>query len=72
MFFLWHREQEKLLREMAVWGLDAVVVKTAAWGLGRQHLGKTIGQLAPQLKQLDKEIGLHQCGEGEQVKTGGQ
>ncbi|PHJ26074.1 atp-binding domain-containing protein [Cystoisospora suis] len=69
LFYLWHRDQEKLLQEMALWGLDAVVVKTAAWGLGKQHLGKTIRYLAPQLKKLHKDIGLHQCGEGGEYET---
>ncbi|PFH34598.1 hypothetical protein BESB_066310 [Besnoitia besnoiti] len=68
-FFLWHRAQGQLLREMAAWGLDAVLVKTAAWGLGARQLGETIGTLVPQFQKMDREFGFHQCGEGGEYET---
>ncbi|ESS32947.1 ATP-binding domain-containing protein [Toxoplasma gondii VEG] len=69
LFFLWHRAQGPLLREMAAWGLDAVLVKTAAWGLKAEHLGATIGALEKKLEEMEQHCGVQPCGEGGEYET---
>ncbi|KEP64818.1 UNVERIFIED_CONTAM: ATP-binding domain-containing protein [Hammondia hammondi] len=69
LFFLWHRAQGPLLREMAAWGLDAVLVKIAAWGLKAEHLGATIGTLEKKLREMEQHCGVQPCGEGGEYET---
>ena len=67
---MWQRSQRRLLKEMVRDGLDAAVVKVAALGLDpTKHLGKTIAQLAPHLDRLEREYGVHSCGEGGEYET---
>ena len=45
--YMWEREQRALLRDIIQDGVVAVVIKTAAMGLDRRHIGKTLNQLEP-------------------------
>ena len=53
--YLWRRDQTELLESMISGGMEAVIVKVAALGLDRQHLGKTLEQMKPHLKNLVSE-----------------
>ena len=66
---LWRRNQASLLSEMSACGLEAVVIKVAALGLDASHLGKTVGELAPLLRRLQRKYGCHCCGEGGEFES---
>ncbi|KAF9960605.1 ATP binding domain 4 [Mortierella alpina] len=67
--YLWQRDQEELLHEMAQAGVNAVLIKIAAIGLKKQHLGKSIGDMFPHLCKMNQEYDLHICGEGGEYET---
>lgn len=50
--YLWERNQKELLAEMADSGVNAILIKVAAMGLGEKDLGRTIGEMYPKLLQL--------------------
>ncbi|KAF9574069.1 ATP binding domain 4 [Mortierella alpina] len=67
--YLWQRDQEELLHEMAQAGVNAVLIKIAAIGLKKQHLGRSIGDMFPHLCKMNQEYDLHICGEGGEYET---
>ncbi|KAF9181763.1 hypothetical protein BGZ50_005324 [Haplosporangium sp. Z 11] len=67
--YLWQRDQEELLYEMAQSGVNAILVKIAAIGLKKQHLGQSIGDMFPYLCRMNQEYDLHICGEGGEYET---
>ncbi|KAG0300495.1 hypothetical protein BGZ98_009133 [Dissophora globulifera] len=67
--FLWQRNQEELLNEMAKAGVNAILVKIAAIGLKQKHLGQSIGDMYPYLVQMNQQYDLHICGEGGEYET---
>ena len=68
--YLWQRNQEKLLSEMVDAGLDAILIKVAAYGLQvTQHLGKSLDYMQPLLQKMHRDFGLHICGEGGEYET---
>jgi diphthine-ammonia ligase len=67
--YLWQREQLSLLDEMINAGIHAVLIKTAAYGLGKQHLGKSLSGMREELKDLSERYGLNACGEGGEYET---
>ncbi|KAF9919266.1 hypothetical protein FBU30_011079 [Linnemannia zychae] len=67
--YLWQRNQEDLLSEMAQAGVNAVLVKIAAIGLKKHHLGQSIGDMFPHLCKMNREYDLHICGEGGEYET---
>ncbi|KAG0325582.1 ATP binding domain 4 [Podila humilis] len=67
--YLWQRDQEELLYEMAQVGVNAVLIKIAALGLKRQHLGQSIGDMFPHLCKMNQQFDLHICGEGGEYET---
>ncbi len=50
--YLWRRDQSELLSEMIDSGIEAVLVKVASLGLGKQHLGRTLGQMRQHLELM--------------------
>ncbi|CAO3567740.1 unnamed protein product [Mortierella alpina] len=67
--YLWQRDQEELLHEMAQAGVNAVLIKIAAIGLKKQHLGRSIGDMFSHLCKMNQEYDLHICGEGGEYET---
>ncbi|XP_043553952.1 diphthine--ammonia ligase isoform X2 [Chiloscyllium plagiosum] len=68
--YLWRRNQEDLLREMILSNVQAMIIKVAAFGLDpEKHLGKTLDQVEPYLKQISQKYGVHVCGEGGEYET---
>uniref|UniRef100_A0A8C6WV99 Diphthine--ammonia ligase n=1 Tax=Neogobius melanostomus TaxID=47308 RepID=A0A8C6WV99_9GOBI len=68
--YLWRRDQESLLSEMVSADLHAILIKVAAVGLDpEKHLGKSLAEMQPYLKQLSKKYGVHICGEGGEYET---
>ncbi|XP_066464685.1 diphthine--ammonia ligase isoform X2 [Eleutherodactylus coqui] len=68
--FLWRRNQEDLLNEMISSGLQAILIKVAAFGLNPdKHLGKSLEEMRPLLMQLSAKYGVHVCGEGGEYET---
>ncbi|KAM3918590.1 diphthine--ammonia ligase [Leptodactylus fuscus] len=68
--FLWRRKQEDLLNEMISSGLQAILIKVAAFGLDPdKHLGKSLEEMRPLLMQLSARYGVHVCGEGGEYET---
>ncbi|KAG0209180.1 ATP binding domain 4, partial [Mortierella sp. GBA30] len=67
--YLWQRDQEELLHEMAQAGVNAVLIKIAAIGLKKQHLGRSIGDMFPYFCKMNQEYDLHICGEGGEYET---
>ncbi|KAJ2061709.1 diphthine--ammonia ligase [Coemansia sp. S146] len=67
--YLWHREQVGLLREMVHNGVEAILIKVAAMGLGKDDLGNTLKQAMPKLISLSEKHGVHACGEGGEFES---
>lgn len=67
--YLWERDQVELLDSMIGAGVEAVLIKTAAHGLGAKHLGKSIKELRDELVVLSSRLGLNPCGEGGEYET---
>ncbi|XP_072221552.1 diphthine--ammonia ligase isoform X2 [Leuresthes tenuis] len=68
--YLWRRDQESLLSEMISSDLHAILIKVAAFGLDpEKHLGKSLADVEPYLKQLSQKYGVHICGEGGEYET---
>ncbi|XP_043119026.1 diphthine--ammonia ligase isoform X2 [Puntigrus tetrazona] len=68
--YLWRRDQAELLREIISSGLQAVLIKVAAYGLDpERHLGKSLAEMEPYLHELSEKYGVHICGEGGEYET---
>ncbi|KAJ1997658.1 diphthine--ammonia ligase [Coemansia thaxteri] len=67
--YLWHREQVGLLKEMVESGVDAIIIKVAAYGLGKDDLGNSLMQAMPKLISLSERHGIHACGEGGEFES---
>lgn len=67
---LWHKDQEKLLREMIDAGFDIRMTRIAADGLTEGWLGKKLTSLdLKALKKLHEHTGFHVAGEGGEFET---
>lgn len=67
---LWGKDGAELLEEMLDAGMEIMVVKTAARGLGEEWLGRVIDRDAlEELKELNEEHGVHVAGEGGEYET---
>ena len=67
---LWHKDQERLLRELLDAGFDIRITRVAADGLDRTWLGRRLtGHDVDRLVALNKSIGLHIGGEGGEYET---
>ncbi|RKP10291.1 hypothetical protein THASP1DRAFT_13057, partial [Thamnocephalis sphaerospora] len=67
--YLWRQDQTELLQAMVANSVNAVLIKVAAMGLKPAHLGKSLSQMEPTLMRLNREFGLHVCGEGGEYET---
>ncbi|KAL1916670.1 uncharacterized protein VTP21DRAFT_5374 [Calcarisporiella thermophila] len=67
--YLWRRDQKELLGEMIASGVESVLVKVAAIGLGERHLGEGINAMYPYLCKMNDVYGLNICGEGGEYET---
>ncbi|EMG51008.1 DPH6 Diphthine--ammonia ligase [Candida maltosa Xu316] len=67
--YLWQRDQYDLMQEMCQNQLDARIIKVAAIGLTKNHLGKSITELFPTLVKLNQMYEVHICGEGGEFET---
>ncbi|XP_055027788.2 diphthine--ammonia ligase isoform X1 [Misgurnus anguillicaudatus] len=68
--YLWHRDQSELLSEMICSGINALLIKVAAFGLDpEKHLGKSLAQMESYLQELSQKYGVHICGEGGEYET---
>lgn len=67
--YLWQRDQYELMQEMCNHQLDARIIKVAAVGLNKNHLGKSISELFPTLIKLNQLYQVHICGEGGEFET---
>lgn len=67
--YLWQRDQYELMQEMCNNQLDARIIKVAAIGLNKNHLGKSITELFPTLVKLNQLYQVHICGEGGEFET---
>lgn len=67
---LWGRDGSELLREMLDAGMEVVVVKVAARGLGEEWLGRRLdGDALRELEELRESYGVHVAGEGGEYET---
>uniref|UniRef100_A0A671K6L4 Diphthine--ammonia ligase n=1 Tax=Sinocyclocheilus anshuiensis TaxID=1608454 RepID=A0A671K6L4_9TELE len=68
--YLWRRDQAELLREIISSGLQALLIKVAAYGLDpERHLGKSLAEMEAYLHELSEKYGVHICGEGGEYET---
>ncbi len=67
---LWHKEQEKLLREIISLGFDVRLVGIASQGLDGSFLGKKIDkEMVEKFAALHKKYGFHVGGEGGEYES---
>lgn len=63
--YLWARDQTELIDGMIDSGIEAILIKVACFGLKpEKHLGKTLAEMKPYLKELEGKYGCNVCGEG--------
>ncbi|GAW83601.1 hypothetical protein, conserved [Plasmodium gonderi] len=67
--YLWERNQVEVLQNMISGGLEAIIVKIAAYGLTKEHIGKTIKEIYNYLEMMSEKYGLSICGEGGEYET---
>jgi hypothetical protein len=67
--WLWGRDQRGLLDDMVRGGVEAVLVKVAAFGLSPAMLGRSVGELRADFARLGDLVGLNECGEGGEYET---
>ncbi len=67
--YLWNRDQDTLLDEMIHHGMHAILIKVAAIGLKKEHLGKSLQDMQPVLRMLHKKYGINVCGEGGEYES---
>ncbi|HLC79780.1 MAG TPA: diphthine--ammonia ligase [archaeon] len=67
---LWHKEQERLLREIVSLGFDARIVGVASQGMGEEFLGKKIDEkMIGSFSDLHKKYDFHIAGEGGEYES---
>lgn len=67
---LWHKNQERLLRELITAGFDIRMTRIAADGLNEDWLGKRLAQQdVDRLVALNKRLGINVGGEGGEFET---
>ncbi|XBW36280.1 hypothetical protein QEN19_001869 [Hanseniaspora menglaensis] len=79
--YLWQRNQSDLMNEMCLvsktdyendsdaYKLDARIIKTAAIGLNKTDLGKSLPEIKDKMEKLNKLYDVHICGEGGEFET---
>jgi diphthine-ammonia ligase len=67
---LWHKDQEKLLRELIAAGFDIRMTRIAADGLTKEWLGKRLDEKdVDKLVRFNKSLGINVGGEGGEFET---
>ena len=67
--WLWGRGQRGLLGDMVRGGVEAALVKVAAFGLSPAMLGRPVSELRADFARLGDLVGLNECGEGGEYET---
>lgn len=67
--YLWNGNQDRLLHDMIDSGFEAILVKVACLGLTEDHVGKTISEMQPHLRELNRKYETNICGEGGEYET---
>lgn len=78
--YLWQRDQLQLMTEMCEMSrqpgqqlgdgkFDARLIKVAAIGLDDSHLGKSLPEILPTMRKLNKMYDVHVCGEGGEFES---
>lgn len=67
--YLWNQDQDKLLQSMIDNKFEAILIKVACMGLGKNHLGQSIEQMQDHLRKLHDRYGTNICGEGGEYET---
>lgn len=67
--YLWHRNQSQLLDEMINYGMNAILIKVACFGLNKSHLGQSIKDLRPHFHKLQKQCEMNVCGQGGEYES---
>ena len=61
---IWQKDQKQYISDLNTLGFEVVIVKVAALGLNRKHVGKLLEDLTPTLLTLEEKYGVHPAGEG--------
>lgn len=60
---LWQKDQNEYLADLESLMIDSIIVKVAAIGLDKRHLGRSLASLREHLEQLQAKFGVHPAGE---------
>lgn len=60
---LWRKDQNEYLADLEALEIDSIIVKVAAIGLNRKHLGQRLSDVRGHLEKLQKQFGVHPAGE---------
>lgn len=66
---IWQKDQKQYISDLNTLGFEVVVVKVAALGLNRKHVGKLLEDLTPTLLTLEEKYGVHPAGEGGEFES---
>lgn len=67
--YLWEVDQKVLFQEMISSNIVAILIKVAAMGLGKEHLGKSLNEMQTHLHELESKYGSNVCGEGGEFES---
>jgi diphthine-ammonia ligase len=57
--YLWQREETRLVQDMLDAGMDILILKTAALGLGKDHVGVSLRSIYPHLLKIVRHTWKH-------------
>lgn len=67
--YLWDQDQDILLQSMIDNNFHAIIIKVACLGLDQKHLGLSIEEMQPLLRDLNLKYGTNICGEGGEYES---
>jgi len=63
------KDQSEYLLDLEKVGINSIIVKIAAIGLKRVHLGKQLCHVREHLENLKRKFGVHPAGEGGELES---
>lgn len=67
--YLWEWDQKDLLKAMIDGEMNSILIKVAAFGMKKEHLGKSLAEMYDHLIMMSDKFGNHCCGEGGEFES---
>lgn len=67
--YLWQKNQDELMVSMIKNNVNAILIKIASMGLCKEHLGLSLSEMLPVLRDLHEKYESNICGEGGEFES---